>query len=219
MELVEAILLFLPVKTLLVDAQRICHQWRSVITASLPLQQALFFKPILPTTVMLVYEKPRPDCQPVWTDSRDRKNFYTVYENPLLNKLRQEHCKVQNSWTFYSETGTWRRMLACQPPITVVPVPENSQQSIIGCRRPTQEGRRVAMRVWPTVPEGGRFGGKPEFLTLGVIVGCTQRDDPHRVLSWEVLGEESWARVDVASDVRLRRVQNGHSEGSAKTAI
>ncbi|KAK5693458.1 hypothetical protein LTR97_010027 [Elasticomyces elasticus] len=45
-ELAEMIFLGLPIRDVLTSTQRICREWKAVIEGSLPIQQALFRKPI-----------------------------------------------------------------------------------------------------------------------------------------------------------------------------
>ena len=44
-ELLELILLELPMKDLLLNAQRVCRRWKANIDGSIKLQRALFFTP------------------------------------------------------------------------------------------------------------------------------------------------------------------------------
>jgi hypothetical protein len=72
-QLLERILLFMRIKDLLVNAQRVSRQWKAIIDSSCRLQQALFFRP-LPGGPVLWEEGPYssmpPDRASQWKEDR-----------------------------------------------------------------------------------------------------------------------------------------------------
>lgn len=125
-ELLENVLVFLPMRTLL-HAQRVCHTWQDVITQSLTLQQALFFRareskknendedaaneiemnPLLewlfPTSIRLEDSRWRFQFM---SPSYEMNDFETIWWN-------------DDDYTMFSvlrATASWRKMLPVQPP-------------------------------------------------------------------------------------------------------
>ncbi|USW53653.1 Putative F-box-like domain superfamily protein [Septoria linicola] len=84
-ELLEMILLELPPRDVLL-AQRVNKQWQGAITASLKLQQLLFFKPV--SAQVLVYEDDQglSDFDGWWED-RVTKEVVPAVQNPMLRTL------------------------------------------------------------------------------------------------------------------------------------
>lgn len=119
-ELLETILLELPIKDLLINAQRVDKTFNGTIQASAKLQQALFFKPL--PGKPLNFEKTTP---PQWLESPDDERYHTVLANPFYNSLRSillatpgDH-PIRPSRLLQRPEASWRRMLVTQPPITV----------------------------------------------------------------------------------------------------
>jgi hypothetical protein len=117
-EILEAILLQLPLKDLLTNAQRINHTWKTLINFSPLLQQALFFQP-------QSFAGPEPIINPLLQHS-----FPIIFDHAMEGHVKQ-HLKMHwvedlhhlewNSTTSkqkaYSRAeASWRRMLPAQPP-------------------------------------------------------------------------------------------------------
>ncbi|KUJ13209.1 uncharacterized protein LY89DRAFT_784962 [Mollisia scopiformis] len=115
-EIVENILLQLPLRDLLVNAQRVCHGWNEV-TKSPTLQQALFFEPSPqsqttdPTFNPLLQEVFKP-----WFTAEQRKSRYNRGEQFLALDWNSSDAKRE---AYRKEEASWRRMLPIQPPATV----------------------------------------------------------------------------------------------------
>ncbi|KAK4951993.1 hypothetical protein LTR10_009913 [Elasticomyces elasticus] len=115
LELLEAILIFLPIKDILVNANRVCKDWRDTIEGSPRLRHALFFTP-LPG-------KPMQFINTAWTVEEDDEHSYSVIGNPWVDDLVKWARGTANS-SFVEGRGalahpwaSWRRMLVCQPPV------------------------------------------------------------------------------------------------------
>ncbi len=136
-ELLETILLQLPIRDLLVDAQRICCSFQTAIKSSPALQEALFFRP-----------QQRTSCRPCLdektsSDTKPESSKENLKWNPLLRKAFRSFfgdaklgrfelpCDgdFENlDWNssplkhiaYARREASWRRMLPVQPaPITV----------------------------------------------------------------------------------------------------
>lgn len=207
-ELLENILLELPIKSLLV-VQRVSKTFHATITGSPRLQQALFFKP-LPVKPL----KPETGVHVAqWLDSPDDQMYHNFFANPFYDKFRKidvkttDDCSQPNAPAFNRPQASWRRMLVCQPPITSVP-PDVS----------TQPARR------DIVSSG--FGGygsvnlyyytfsqpEPEEiakLNLGLTLGNLDHDIAQNVgvggaysRNITITGESQWKKVQFAWEVR-----------------
>lgn len=119
-ELLEAILLSVDIRTLLVSVQRVNQFWRDVVTTSPNLQQALFLQPQVPKTgnVLpgertlnpLLKETFKPWFHPPSSLSRFHSHGREVlYSLPLAQPQRNK--------AFTRAEASWRRMLIHQPPM------------------------------------------------------------------------------------------------------
>ncbi|KAI7342145.1 hypothetical protein KC354_g16577 [Hortaea werneckii] len=126
-ELLENILYFLPMKDLLF-AQRVCTKWRELIQRSVPLQEALFFRPRELGVYWRLMEQPGVPPQLVKVDEEEillelpDKVFKAAIPNPLLCRidLGGVNCAIkkypETAWlksrpsALYSE-ASWRKML------------------------------------------------------------------------------------------------------------
>jgi hypothetical protein len=127
-EILEAILLDVGMKTLLVSAQRVNRHWHNVIQNSLYLQRELFFEPEPPGSpvafnVALIDVFPfcfphratltrRPISRNVWP----MQAITITHLNPFpdIPKVRR------NLKGFSHPNASWRRMLVRQPPVCAV---------------------------------------------------------------------------------------------------
>lgn len=110
-ELLEKICLELPIKDLLVNAQRVCKTWREIITQSVKLQQALFLAP-LPGPSLQFMSKSGPKT---WQQDGNDSNSYTMFGNPFSSIIRI----TRREDTLDRPNSSWRRMLVSQPSIRV----------------------------------------------------------------------------------------------------
>ncbi|KAI7322487.1 hypothetical protein KC315_g8800 [Hortaea werneckii] len=131
-ELLENILYFLPMKDLLF-AQRVCTKWRELICRSIPLQEALFFRP----RELGVYWKlvEEPDAHPKLVKIKQEENlqgqagkvFKAAIPNPLLCKVDEysasrASCANPNCTWFERRPSalhpeaSWRKMLIAHVP-------------------------------------------------------------------------------------------------------
>lgn len=77
------VLLNLPIKDLLVNAQRVCKKWNSVINTSPELQRALFFSPVAGKPLRLFYN----GVSRGWAESQSDPYAYTMLANPFYDIL------------------------------------------------------------------------------------------------------------------------------------
>ncbi|KAH1497477.1 hypothetical protein LV164_001707 [Aspergillus fumigatus] len=115
-ELLENILLYLDVQSLLTSAQRVCRSWTRLIQTSLRLQQALFFQPIPPEKCREKLLNPLL-AKHFWNffpPARDpsgvRECTYLLLSGPEASERRQKLLRCEASW---------RRMLVQQPPASL----------------------------------------------------------------------------------------------------
>lgn len=122
-ELLEMLLLNLPIKDLLVNAQRVCKKWNSTIRDSPKLQQALFFSPLPGKSVRFL--KHTASGIRFWAEHETNPNIYTVLQNPFQDHLALVWKPSLNTTekkvrTINDANASWRRMLVCQPPIEAI---------------------------------------------------------------------------------------------------
>lgn len=120
-ELLEAILLSVEIRTLLVAGQRVNRFWRDVITTSPGIRQTLFLQPRVPksgdaaakeerTPNPLLKEAFKPWFHPPSGPSRFHSHGREVlYDLPLAQPQRND--------AFTRAEASWRRMLTHQPPL------------------------------------------------------------------------------------------------------
>ncbi|KAI3320615.1 hypothetical protein HD806DRAFT_505697 [Xylariaceae sp. AK1471] len=116
-ELLEGILGQLEIRTLLTSTQLVNRRWRELITQSPTLQQALYFKPIAPTSGPARKNPLLANVFPLWFQEYDKQasdkfpqlcRMTDFQKLPMADKSRRE--------TFMHPNATWRRMLVQQPP-------------------------------------------------------------------------------------------------------
>lgn len=129
-ELLEAILLQLPSKEILLNCQRTCQNFRDVVPCSVRLQRALFFRP----KGSIAKDKPKPleaiALNPMLCTAfdpwiNDVKTscacYYLDHENtdlPHTTRNAWQTAKGDLSDKFSRKEASWRQMLISQPPIT-----------------------------------------------------------------------------------------------------
>lgn len=116
-ELAEAIFLELSPQQLLVNVQRVNRAWQEVVNNSMPLQQALFFRPITSDALHFVksFGENRGGS---WRFQYEGGHAATVYEHPLLGQLLVD--QRQPSSAIARPGASWRRQLLTQPPMSSV---------------------------------------------------------------------------------------------------
>src|SRR5207253_420563 len=105
-ELLEAILFRLPIRDLLL-AQRVSRQWRDIISNSLSLQQALFFRPATASPVYQFNELLAEVFPPwFWQSSPHHAGRFSsqTFDNLPWSA---------SSAAVLCEEASWRRMLVC----------------------------------------------------------------------------------------------------------
>lgn len=119
-ELLELILLHLPLQDVLVIAQRVSRGWKAAIDSSPALQEALFFRPI-PSTAQPGFRCFNPLLQkafPPWfSASHDERRGTRAIVAAVPWAASQERRAA-----FVRADASWRRMLPCQPAKTVLEV-------------------------------------------------------------------------------------------------
>ncbi|KAF7588582.1 hypothetical protein BBP40_005501 [Aspergillus hancockii] len=116
-EILEAILLELDMRTLLTSAQRVCQAWKTLITESPSIQQALFFQPVADQTDSTMIKR----CNPLLAENFPQ--FFSDMQNlaaipPEISLLSLEFAKdPTRRAAFLYEKASWRQMLIQQPPV------------------------------------------------------------------------------------------------------
>lgn len=82
-ELLEMILLRLPICHLLARAPLVCKHWQAIISDSTKCQQATFFQPLPYEPLRLLESRTHTALQ--WRRSQDDQYVYTVFKNPFLD--------------------------------------------------------------------------------------------------------------------------------------
>lgn len=120
LELAEVIFLQLPPQQLLVSVQRVCRKWRDIVTASTPIQQALFFRPIRNLGPLHFVESPREHRGGSWVSSQASHCPFAIHEHLLVGPLLL--LERQPSRAIARPEASWRRQLLTQPPVRAVTV-------------------------------------------------------------------------------------------------
>ncbi|KAK5124044.1 hypothetical protein LTR85_002241 [Meristemomyces frigidus] len=115
-ELAETIFLELSMHDALVNIQRTCRSWRDNVEASLPIQQALFFKPISTSRLHFFKSADRNgQKRRRWAETEYGPDSQLPVEHPLITSAywdRHKHGEARE-WA----EASWRRQLLTQPPI------------------------------------------------------------------------------------------------------
>ncbi|KAJ7064044.1 hypothetical protein C8F01DRAFT_1130159 [Mycena amicta] len=116
-ELLELILVLLPMSDLLVSASRVSKLWNAFITLSPTLQRALFFQPLANTNTNTVTAPARNPLLiamfPPFFASDDTADPEDAFNGPLaIQAMPWAHAPK----AFRRQTASWRRMLVVQPP-------------------------------------------------------------------------------------------------------
>jgi hypothetical protein len=114
-ELLEFILSHLDMQTLLVAAQRVCKQWRNLITVSHVLQRQLFFEPCRTSKDGRLNNPLLELCFPVMT--MPERYLTSISQEQVLEGRRRSGRHRQGHHAITRRGASWRRMLLCQPPL------------------------------------------------------------------------------------------------------
>jgi hypothetical protein len=117
-EVLELILLQLPLEDLLINAQRVNHLFHDLITSSRSLQQALFFCPSQDNSYgevhynSLLQKKFPPWFEDKWLMART----YRLFDHKHFWRLDWNSSKERTD-AYARKEASWRRMLVAQPPV------------------------------------------------------------------------------------------------------
>jgi hypothetical protein len=117
-EVLELILLQLPLEDLLINAQRVNHLFHDLITSSRSLQQALFFRPSQDNSYgevhynSLLQKKFPPWFEDKWLIART----YRLSHHKHFWRLDWNSSKERTD-AYARKEASWRRMLVAQPPV------------------------------------------------------------------------------------------------------
>lgn len=128
-EILENILLYLPMGDVLLNAQRVARCWKDTINCSTKLQQALFLIPLTPETNSLSFRAWRShnahfDFRDPDTEADATVEWFQHAEiavNPMfphlgrLSRAVWASSRIEPKYTH--KEATWRRMLITQPPV------------------------------------------------------------------------------------------------------
>lgn len=114
-ELAEAIFLQLSMQDVLVNVQRTCRDWKGLIEASLPIQQALFLRPVGGERLeYLTTRGPKGRRYTKLVRPAEPPTTPTVIEHPILTDAFACAQRIGASYL----GSSWARALATQPPVS-----------------------------------------------------------------------------------------------------
>lgn len=120
LELAEAIFLELPPQQILANIQRVCSKWRDIVAASMPIQQALFFRPIGNQGPLQFVESPGEQYGGSWVSSLGSRCLFPIHEHVLVGPLLLLERKPGRA--IDRPEASWRQQLLTQPPVRAVTV-------------------------------------------------------------------------------------------------
>ncbi|KAL4874560.1 hypothetical protein BJY04DRAFT_225873 [Aspergillus karnatakaensis] len=122
-EILEMILSFTDMRTLLTSAQRVCHIWKALIANSPSLQKALFFTPLEPSEWDADVEGCMGQLNPLLStafpslfppaDGDEKRSRWCGLKFTDFSMAQSDSSMAQ----FTRPDASWRRMLVQQPPI------------------------------------------------------------------------------------------------------
>ncbi|KAK3642269.1 hypothetical protein LTR56_010846 [Elasticomyces elasticus] len=113
-ELLEEIILCLPIKDILLKVPLVCKAWHATTQTSPRIRQALFFDPV-PC-------KKSAYLDPFWAEDEGDERIYSMIANPWFKLLfgwtRGKTDETSERFRYFSRepSASWRRMLVSQPP-------------------------------------------------------------------------------------------------------
>lgn len=170
-ELAEKILLNLPIKELLANAQRVCKSWHTIIEHSPRLQQALFFSPLPGGLLKLLFlGSGRKALR--WTEDPSDHRYHKVLANPFNKYLRELGVYSGNidkrKEAFLREDASWRRMLVCQPPTNNLAYPPDRWNIPDPCGHPPMSKQQTGLTYQDVMDAMGKFSCP---LSIRVLYG------------------------------------------------
>jgi hypothetical protein len=117
-EVLEIILLQLPLHDLLVNAQRVSRLFHDIIISSRSLQQALFFRPKRDVSTANVHTNPllRKKFPPWFKDKWLMPRTFALSDHKHFWRLDWNKSKERRE-AYARKEASWRRMLVSQPPV------------------------------------------------------------------------------------------------------
>lgn len=118
-ELLENIMIYLPERDLLVNAQRVNRLWRSIITTFSTLQQKLYFLPIPPTkdNAEGIVNPILLELFPPWFKGFERNTSRASINRDDFRNL-DWNSSIAKREAYRRKDASWRHMLVIQPPIS-----------------------------------------------------------------------------------------------------
>jgi hypothetical protein len=117
-EILEAILLELPIQDLLLSAQCVNHSWKTAIDSSIALQQALFFQPLhTSSSPQLSFNPLLQKAFPPWF-----RTTFGVWRGARFIDSLPWASSPEARAAFMRADAYWRKMLPCQPARIVLEV-------------------------------------------------------------------------------------------------
>ena len=141
-ELLECIMIHLPERDVLVNAQQVCRLWHSLIATSPTLQQILGFQPSQSTKTSQegIVNPILASCFFPWFRSFEIDAPRNAIERLDFRNL-DWNCSPRKREAYRRKDASWRRMLAVQPPVQYFSIIQRFHD---GHRYPpTRQGRRL----------------------------------------------------------------------------
>lgn len=102
----------------MVNIQRVNRKWQDVVLGSVPIQQALFLKP-LTTDALHFAKRPGENRGGSWRHEGGKGRARKVFENSLLHRLITT-LKIPPIPGLARPEASWRRQLLTQPPVASI---------------------------------------------------------------------------------------------------
>lgn len=106
-------------RDVLCNIQRVCKEWRDIVEASTPIQQALFFKAIPARPVQWYQTRRLRSYAQRWADASDSTAHRIGLGHPLIfaSSGYQSEERIE---ILQRGDASWRRQLATQPPASKI---------------------------------------------------------------------------------------------------
>ena len=178
-ELLEMLLVHLPIRDILLRAPLVSKHWKATIDTSPTLQHALFFRPV-PGKTLRLYDSIRNPYVSFWAEKEDAEHIHTVFANPFYLGLKkrsqqQEEVTGRQRTALDRPEASWRRMRIVQPEVEVTAL-----SYPIGDVRPD-------VRSWETKDVK--------------MVDLSVRSENGAVVFRQFLGSPLWREVEYGSEV------------------
>lgn len=191
-ELLVAILAQVDMRTLLLSTQRVSRHWHSIISASLPVQRALYFQPetiskaVEPGFIPHKTQNPLlKDVFPAWFENIDAsmprlpdgdEPWYHYPATAMMSYTRFEELPLYQASLkpddnpFLRPGASWRRMLTSQPPCLSVSTNTKGASGASGLSM--LKGADVGEMAW-----------HEKGLRMGALYDATLRHAAHHLVS------------------------------------